>query len=520
MERIVLDFTSSHKFNKHYQFGIGSGHATLALRKDYLEQLKLIHDTLGIKQVRFHGIFNEDMNVFIKLSDVIPVPGSDRFVDICFDRIGEVFDNILEIGMKPFVELSFMPKHLSKNLDQKVMFYYQGYSSMPKDDEEWKNFIKSFIRYLLDRYGEEEVLSWNFEVWNEPNLIVFFGGSKEDYFHLYEITAKAIKEVNKNIKVGGPSTSGTNWIDDFIEFVNHNDIPIDFVSTHQYAGDPIGQMEGSNLENKEHGSPFSNPNILKDVPSGSVLDGLRHVFIDKSEIIDIPNNSLIINALNAKKKIGNLPLYYTEWNENATFSASTNDTRKVASYLIYTILNTEDSIDGSSVWCFSDIFEELHMFNEEFHGGFGLLSRHGIKKPSYYALNFLTQVGEERFDHESLKEDITYASFKDEKGDIQLILTRQNMKNLDLPKKQVDVELPLNDVKKITLQRIDEESGNPLKSYQKLDRKSSLRKEDIKAIEEESEVKEEEIEFIKEKGYITISLNLGINDVHLVKIYR
>ena len=432
MERIVLDFTSSHKFNKHYQFGIGSGHATLALRKDYLEQLKLIHDTLGIKQVRFHGIFNEDMNVFIKLSDVIPVPGSDRFVDICFDRIGEVFDNIVVIGMKPFVELSFMPKHLSKNLDKKVMFYYQGYSSMPKDD----------------------------------------------------------------------------------------DIPIDFVSTHQYAGDPICQMEVSNLENKEHGSPFSNPNILKDVPSGSVLDGLRHVFIDKSEIIDIPNNSLIINALNAKKKIGNLPLYYTEWNENATFSASTNDTRKVASYLIYTILNTEDSIDGSSVWCFSDIFEELHMFNEEFHGGFGLLSRHGIKKPSYYALNFLTQVGEERFDHEYLKKDITYASFKDEKGDIQLILTRQNMKNLDLPKKQVDVELPLNDVKKITLQRIDEETGNPLKSYQKLDRKSSLRKEDIKAIEEESEVKEEEIEFIKEKGHITISLNLGINDVHLVKIYR
>lgn len=519
--KIQLDLSSPKPFSKHFLFGIGSGHAPLLLRKDAVEQLKFIHDTLGIQQVRFHGIFNDDMNVVRSLQDVLPLPGAERFVDISFERIGEVYDHVLEAGMKPFVELGFMPSHFAAHKEQRTLFYYgyPGSASMPKEEAKWQDFIRSFVYFLFDRYGEEEVLTWNFEVWNEPNLIVFFGGSQADYFRLYEMTARAVKSVHPKLKIGGPATAASEWIPEFLRFVKGHNVPCDFISTHQYAGDPIGQIAGGDSTHKEGSSPFSNPTILSSVPNGSILSGLRHVFIDKSERDEMRNDTIILNAKSAKQLVGDLPLYYTEWNENATFSAVSNDTRKVAAFLVMTALKTEGSIDGSSVWCFSDIFEEMHMFHEEFHGGFGLLSHHGIPKPSYYALKFLSQVGEERFATPDQMGDITVAAFQSEQGDIQILLTRQKMKNLDLGKEEVEVVLPKNGFSSAFLSAISEDSGNPYKEYKKMG-KAELSKVEIAAIKEKSQVKKLSLPF-QEKGLeTTFRVELGVNDVLLVEFRK
>lgn len=522
--KIELELKNTKKFNKHFKFCVGSGHAPLALRKDYCEQLKFIHDTLDIKRVRFHGIFNDDMNVVRKLSNIIPVPGANRFVDINFSRIGEVYDNVLACGMKPFVELGFMPEAFAKNKNQHVMFYYgkDAYSSMPEKDEEWTSFIKDFVNYLINRYGKEEVESWMFEVWNEPDLVVFFGGSMEDYFHLYEITVKAIKEVDPLILVGGPSTSGSKWINEFLSFVHDKNLPLDFVTTHQYAGDPIGNIDGNNLEIKEeqHSSPFSNPNLLKDVPDGSILDGLRHVFIDKSETKDLRNDTILINSKQTRNVIGNLPLYYTEWNENATFSAYTNDTRKVSAFITMISMKIEDTIEGSSVWCFSDIFEELHMFNEEFHGGFGLLTHHGIPKPSYYALRMLNEVGDERYVLDDTAGEITYGVFKDEEENVQILLTRQNMKNLDLPKIDVEIKITNKEFTKALIQGITKDCGNPLKIYEEMGKPKYLSKIEIENIKNESAVNDLPLDVITNNGSTSMKVSLGINDTYLIKLFK
>ncbi len=519
--KIHLELSSHHTFSKHFMFGVGSGHAPLLLRKDAVEQLRFIHDTLGINQVRFHGIFNDDMNVVRSLQDIFPLPGAERFTDISFERIGEVYDNVLEAGMKPFVELGFMPSHLAKNSNHRTLFYYgyPGSSSMPKDDEQWMEFIRSFLRFLLDRYGEEEVLSWNFEVWNEPNLIVFFGGSQEDYFHLYEITSRAIKSVHPKLKVGGPATAGSNWIPEFLSFIREHDVPCDFISTHQYAGDPIGQMAGGDPTNKEGGNPFSNPTVLSDVPSGSILSGLRRIFVDKSERDSLRNDTIVVNAKAAKSLVGDLPLYYTEWNENATFSAATNDTKKVAAFIVMTALKTEGVIDGSSLWCFSDLFEELHMFHEEFHGGFGLLSHHGIPKPSYYALKFLSSVGEERFDIPDQAGDITIAAFQNKRGDVQLLFTRQNMKNLDLGKERLDVSIPLSGFQKAWMSSISEDSGNPYKEYLKWN-KAELTKEEIAFVKERSRVDRKCLPLQENEKETCFEVEPEVNDVVFVELIR
>lgn len=518
--KINLELNELKRFNKHFQFCVGSGHAPLALRKDYHDQLKFVHDTLGIQRVRFHGIFSDDMNVVNKFSDILPVMGSEKYIEYNFTSIGDAYENVLSTGVKPFVELSFMPRHLAKYPDQHVLFYYgpNSNSGMPKDDDEWMDFISQFINYLIKRFGKEEIETWYYEVWNEPDLIIFFGGSMEDYFHLYEITVKVIKNVDPNLKVGGPSTSGSKWINEFLDFVKKNNLPCDFISTHQYGGDPIGSIDGMNIEKQEEGewdNPFTKPDILKGV-EGSLLNCQRHVFSDKSETTEMRSDTIIENSRQVKNVVKDKPVYYTEWNENAIFSAYTNDTRKVGAFIILNALKAENYMDGSSVWCFSDIFEEYHQYQEEFHGGFGLISHHGILKPSYHALKFLHDAGDDRYVINDTYGDITLAAFK-KNNKTQLILTRQNMKNLKCEKEEVTIDLNIN-ASRVTFQRVDEDSGNPLKIYEEMGKPNTLSKAELESIKEKSKVISHDLPFVRTSNGIQLNVYLGINDYYFIEI--
>ena len=182
-------------FKKHWKFCVGSGHAALAMRTDYCEQLKQIHDDLGIERVRFHGIFSDDMHTYDTMATVMPMPGAEQipFYESSFRLPGLVYDNVLKAGMKPFVELSFMPSQMAKR-PTRGTFYWKPCIAPPKDETQWQAHIQKFIRFLLNRYGKEEVESWFFEVWNEPDLKTpFFDGTQEEYFRLYEITVQAVK---------------------------------------------------------------------------------------------------------------------------------------------------------------------------------------------------------------------------------------------------------------------------------------------------------------------------------------
>ena len=172
------------------------------------------------------------------LDDFMPLPGSKSFRNYNFRNIAVAYDNVLKAGMKPWVELSFMPSRLAKS-QKKVTVNADGRSGMPKKDEDWQDFIRAFIRFLIARYGKDEVASWHFEVWNEPNMSTFFSGSQTDYFHLYEITARAVKDVDEKLMVGGPASATGGWIAEFIDFVKKNRVPCDFISTHNYPGDGI-----------------------------------------------------------------------------------------------------------------------------------------------------------------------------------------------------------------------------------------------------------------------------------------
>ena len=175
----------------------GSGRAVLALRDDYRKDLEDVKAATGFTYIRFHGIFDRDMGVAYR----------DRQgkLQFNFNYVDQVYDGLLARGVKPFVELGFMPPELSTDPASHHDFWYHPNVMPAKDWNEWDAMVRAFLQHEIERYGIEEVRSWYFEVWNEPNL-AFWGGKpeKETYYDLYDRTARVVKSVDKQFRVGTP----------------------------------------------------------------------------------------------------------------------------------------------------------------------------------------------------------------------------------------------------------------------------------------------------------------------------
>ena len=261
--------------------------------------------------------------------------------------------------------------------------------------------------------------------------------------------------------------------------------------------------------------------VMDNMPKDATcLQILRKIMGDPSETTDIPGFAFRRNSEIVKEQAKGLPVYYTEWNMQATFSAYSNDTRKTAAYDVKTALDVEKNVTGSGIWCFSDIFEEFHQFKEEFHGGFGLQTIHGIPKPSFYGLKMLAQAGEERYmlGNDATDGEIGVAAFKSE-GSKQVIMFRQKMKQLALPKERVNVSIELEKApRRVFMQRIDEEHCNPLKVWEDMGEPADLNRAEVEQIIGKSILTEEEMPYTYENGTVKFSAELSVNDIYFVTV--
>ena len=500
--------------NKHWQFCVGSGQAVLALRTDYAKQLAFIRKELGIERVRFHGIFDECMEAVQGADSYLNIGPAKKFKNYNFLNIGIAYDNVLAAGMKPFVELSFMPGRLGRK--RKPKSEISGINNtMPKDDGAWKDFVKAFVRFLIHRYGKSEVTSWRFEVWNEPNIFVFFKGSKKDYFHLYEITAQAIKEVEPEIKVGGPSTALCSWLPEFIEFTKANKVPLDFVSTHYYPGEPLSLgLMFKYMKSMLADSVFK----MRKLKSGRVLDAGRCFMSDQTEDEkEMEKGMMGRQCADARAKTSGLPLFLTEWNLCSTVTAYSNDTRKCAAFQIKSIAEMDTSVTGSSIWAFSDIFDEFMLLPDEFSGGFGLLTVSGIPKPQFHALKMMSRTGERKYNLPVTNDEIEIAVYESG-AEKQLFVFRHRMKNVAAPPENYEVSFELPAIpSSITLEKIDENHCNPLKLWEVMG-KPVLNREQAADIAAKSSPVPEDVPVKYENGVLRLSGALGINDVHFYRI--
>ena len=242
---VDVDLTvAAHPFPHFWERMFGSGRAILSLRDSYRRDLRDVKQITGLEYVRFHAIFHDEVGIYDEDANGAPVYN--------FSYVDQIYDGLLQNGVRPFVELSFMPQKLAA--EQTLhSFWYQPIVSPPKDWSKWGDLISHFAQHLVDRYGIDEVSQWYFEVWNEPNLDFWAGEPKEEtYYQLYDVTAKALRGVSPRLRVGGPSTAQAAWVDRFIQHTTENKIPTDFVSTHVYGNDSADNVLGTSENRFAH----------------------------------------------------------------------------------------------------------------------------------------------------------------------------------------------------------------------------------------------------------------------------
>ncbi|MGI8469603.1 MAG: GH39 family glycosyl hydrolase [Pyrinomonadaceae bacterium] len=416
-------------FKHFWEHTVGSGHATLALRADWQAQLKKSRDELGFRHVRFHGILDDDMGTLICQNE--------KFL-YSFFNTDQIFDFLLSIGMRPFVELGFMPATLSSG--NKTVFHYRGNVTPPKDYKNWATLIKKIVSHWVERYGVEEVREWFFEIWNEPNLKAFWTGKKADYFKLYKYTAEAIKKVDKSLKVGGPATAKNAWISDFVEYCEKHKLPADFVSTHHYPTDAFGKISDNTI--------------------GQLAASRRSIMRE--------------DAQNVFRHAKGKPVYYTEWNSSSNPRDALHDEPYAAAFVVKTILEAKGLVEGYSFWTFSDIFEENYFPSVPFQGGFGLLNIYGIPKPTYRAFELLHHLGDEQLLVDGLHKTVDAWAVR-KKNSVTVLLT-----NHALPRHQIETEkvrVNLNNAPEkcsAFAERIDEHHANAKKIWQEMDKPEYL----------------------------------------------
>jgi len=335
-------------------FSIGSDYPGTLLRRDSLDQLGVARSELGFRYIRFHGVFHDAMGVY---REVDGGPVYD------FSRIDELYDHLLGLGLKPFVELGFTPDAM-KTSDQ-TLFYWKGNTSHP-DPAKWDGLVDAFVRHLVDRYGNEEVRSWYFEAWNEPNLKDFWEGADQAaYFDLYGRTATTIKRIDGQLRVGGPATAGAAWVPEFIAYADAHALPIDFISAHTYG------VEGGFLDETGEGDT----KVLRT---------------DQAIVADVQR---VRAEIEASSRPG-LPLFFTEWSVSYSPRDPVHDDYISAAYIVEKLHQVEGVAQGMSYWTYSDLFEEPGPQQWAFEGGFGLMTPDGIRKPAWFAFKYLNSLGD------------------------------------------------------------------------------------------------------------------------------
>jgi xylan 1,4-beta-xylosidase len=494
---IALDVRNvKGELNPMFKACIGAGRANEGLRADWQQQLAYVKRECDFNYIRMHGLLTDDMGLYREDSKGNP--------EYNFQYIDLLHDFILGIGMKPFVELGFMPEALASG--KQTLFWWRGNVTPPRDYQKWEELIRRLVVHFTERYGAEEVKSWYFEVWNEPNLSGFWAGTQEEYFKLYSHTVKAIKSVNAAYRVGGPATAGAAWEPEMIDFCSKNGLALDFVSTHSYG----------------------------------VKQGYLDEFGNTGTILDKNPMSVSGDILRSRKEIAasampNLELHYTEWSSSYTPADPIHDSYHQAAYILQKIKQVGEAANSMSYWVFTDIFEEAGPRFTPFHGGFGLLNYQAINKPAFYAFQFMNKLG----GLELANSDSTSWACKDARGDVQLLfwdftythpgdsVNNQEYYIRDLPAKSrgkviISIAGIAEGLYKLEISNVGYRANDPYTTYLAMGKPAQLTPQQVALIKKlnDGSPLSSEIVAVKAGSPFVKELELRENDVFLVRLTR
>jgi xylan 1,4-beta-xylosidase len=451
-----------------WEHTVGSGHAPLALRADWQAQLRRCREELGFRHVRFHALLSDQMGTLICQS------GKLLYSFFNADRI---MDFLLSIGMRPFVELSFMPETLASG--NKTVFRYHANVTPPKSSKQWARLIKKLVSHWVERYGLAEVSRWFFEVWNEPNLKYFGTGKRQDYFKLYRYTVEAIKGVDASLKVGGPATAQNAWVPAFLTFCEKNNLAADFISTHYYPTDAFGKIGADTVAQLAHAPPHIMQKRARET---------RH---------------------NAR----GLPVYYTEWNVSSNPRDPFHDEPFAAALATNIIMGVQDLVQSYSFWTFSDIFEENYFPSLPFHGGFGLLNLYGVAKPIYRAFELLHRLGNELLPVSGKNKTVSAWAARGGAG-LTVLLTNHAMPRHAIKSELVHVQLKdATRPRAVYLERVDKEHANPRALWRTMGEPEYLSPTEVEQLQAASCLSRQSHPFHFEKRTLQLEIDLPPHSV-------
>ena len=426
-EAVDIDSSApSHPLPHFWERMFGSGRAILSLRESYRHDLRETKRITDFEFVRFHAIFQDEVGMYDEDAAGNPVYN--------FSYVDQIYDGLLENKVRPFVEMSFMPKKLTSDPNALHAFWYKQNVAPPKDWNRWGQMIETFTRHLVQRYGLEEVSQWYFEVWNEPNLDFWVGNPKEEtYYQLYDQAAQAVKRVSPRLRVGGPATAQAAWADRFLAHCKGKSIPVDFVSSHVYGNDKAEDVFGT------HEQISRNKMVCRSVKK--VHDQI------------------------AASPFPKMPLIWTEYNAAYDNNPAVTDSAYMGPFLANTIRECDGLVDVMSYWSFSDVFEEQGVVKTPFYGGFGLLAERSIPKAAFNDFALLHRLGDSRLDVSSDSALVT------RRKDGSLAIAAWNLflpEEAGSPKTLTLRFRGADPPKSVRVTIVDKEHGSPLPAWEKM----------------------------------------------------
>jgi len=444
-ETITIDAQApTHPFPHFWEQMFGSGRANLSLRDSYRQDLRAVQSITGFEYIRFHAILDDENGVYNEDPQGNPIYN--------FSYVDQIYDGLRENHIRPFVEISFMPRKLALNLTPHP-FWYKPLPSPPKDPAKWSALIQAFSQHLVDRYGKAEVDQWYFEVWNEPNIDFWNGKpAQQTYFAFYDLTAQALKRVDANLRVGGPATAQAAWVDAFLAHCTQNRIPFDFVSTHVYGNDTAQDVFAT----------------TEKIPRRDMVARSEKKVYDQVKASAAPTT----------------PIIWSEFNATYMNQPEVTDSAFMGPWLANHIRESDGLVTLISYWCFSDVFEEQGVVKTPFYGGYGLIAERGIPKAAFRAFQLLHKLGDTRIEIPS--ENALATKTRD--GRLVLALWNYAEPVETVPPRAFAIHLNGLKFKKARMQFVAPGHASPLEAWQAMGSPALLSLAQIAALKKSSEL--------------------------------
>ncbi len=344
---------------------LGVTSAEALLYEDVRKALRTVQEHVGFRYVKFNGIFSDGMRIYC--------PSPSGQVHYSFSYADKVFDFLRSVHLKPMVQLTFMPEVLAKYPQRRVLGYL---CSEPANLDAWVHMVKALIGHLLDRYGREEVRSWRFTVWDQPDNLFKFTRD-EDFFEFFRRTYQVVKQCDQALQVGSPPTfyilreGHRNWYLDFWSWCRKNRCVPDYLNFHYYD---TTLLDSGSTGKEAFG--FPDTMMLRDTPDG-LSRFANQAYAERESLPEHP------------------PIHLTEWNNTPSQQDLLSDTCFKSCYIVKSVLENYDRLESFGYWSLIDWMGESCEPKEMFFGGLGLFTTQGIPKAGYYAFTLLRQLGDQ-----------------------------------------------------------------------------------------------------------------------------